>query len=163
GGYAPHFERLKGSIELPTAPEFTASVQSSNSDRPSVLVLPFENVGGELNDFLAQGITEELIARLLRYKELSVICANTRFKIGASADPMSLGRRLMLGYILKGALRTADSRLRLSIQLLDVVDARYLWAESFDRELTSQNLWELQENLAAEVATRLGAPYGAIA
>src|SRR5262249_29885407 len=67
------------------------------------------------------------------------------------------------GYVLKGAIRIADNRLRISMQLLDVDSREYLWAESFDRELTSNDVWAVQEEVASEVATRLGAPYGAIA
>ncbi len=170
GGYVPRFERAveneaPAAAPLPGPAADPPPAPLRNRDNgPSIIVLPFENLGGELNgDLLARGVTEELIGRLLAYKELRVICANTSFRLAASADPGEVGRRLALGYVLKGAIRVAGARLRISMQLLDVEDGQYLWAERLDRELTSNDVWAVQEEVAAGIATRLGAPYGAIA
>ena len=170
GGYVPRFEKIpddeprSGTAASSAAVDLAPPPRRARDTGPSIIVLPFENLGGELSgDLLARGITEELVGRLLAYKELRVICTNTSFRLGATADPEAACRQLALGYVLKGAVRAAAGRLRISMQLLDVADGQYLWAESFDRELTANDIWGVQEEIAAEIATRLGAPYGAIA
>ena len=170
GGYVPRFEYLaRGAVsvaagERHAADDLLPPARAIGDAGPSIVVLPFENLGGELNgDLLAPGITEELIGRLMAYKELRVISANTSFKLAADADPQRIGHRLALGYVLRGTIRIAGSRLRISVQLLDVEGAEYLWTEQFDRELTSNDVWAVQEEVAEEIATRLGAPYGAVA
>jgi adenylate cyclase len=166
GGYVPRFER--SSISRPVHGPATAAEGSPplrlQRYGPSLIVLPFRSFGGgHVQEMLACGITEELIQRLLGYKELAVISAERSFMLTSAADPIETGRKLTLRYALKGRIRADDDRLRISIQLLDVEDARYLWAESFDRNLTSGDLWAVQEEIAAEVAARVAAPSGAIA
>lgn len=169
GGYVPRFTvKIEHSADIEADATAAASPAADAAPRPSrgpsLVVLPLESLGGELDgELLARGITEELIVRLLAYRELRVICANTSFKLPVDADPLAIGRRYALGYVLKGAIRIARERMRISLQLLDVESGQYLWAENFDRELTSADVWAVQEEVAAEIATRLGAPYGAIA
>ena len=170
GGYVPRFEWALAERTGPERPLAAVAADEPPQPRtgrvrgPAIIILPFENlVGGVDGDLLAKGITEELIGRLIAYPQLSVICANTSFRLGAAADPGAVGRDLALGYLLKGGIRIAGARVRISVQLLDVEDGRYLWAESFDRELTSTDIWSVQEELAAKIATQLGAPYGAVA
>jgi len=95
GGYVPRFEGVDQpvgtEVALSSTSEPASVLKSSEPVRPSILVLPFENLGGELNgDLLARGITEELISRLLAYKELSVVSANISFNLETSADPVRL-------------------------------------------------------------------------
>lgn len=141
GGYVPHFAHTGSADNASPARGSPPGAEPSSSPHsrrggPSIVVLPFDNLGGDLNgDLLGKGITEELIGRLLAYKELNVICANASFKLSGDRDAGAIGRRLALGYVLKGSIRIAGARMRIAIQLLDVESCEYLWAESFDREL----------------------------
>jgi adenylate cyclase len=146
-------------LERPTV-EGPAALQERG---PAIIVLPFENLPGVgADDFLAEGLTEELIVNLMRFGELRLYSACGSFLEQPSADPVELSERLGVGYVVKGSVRRAPDRVRLIVHLIEARTAKHLWTETYDRALTPANLFEIQERLAADLASQLAQPYGII-
>lgn len=128
---------------------------------PSIIIMPFENLG-EGHGYLAQGLTIELVARLMAYGELTVVSAQSSFKVTPTANPLQVGRTLSVSFALKGGVRVADNKLRVIVQLIDVADGRYLWTQMFEKELSANALYSIQDEIADRVAAHLAAPYGVL-
>jgi TolB-like protein len=130
---------------------------------PAVIVLPFENLSDiGSDDFLAEGLTEELISNLMRFGELRLYSAYGSFLEQPTADPVELGARLDIGYVIKGSVRRGPDRVRLVAHLIEAQTGQHLWTETYDRALTTENLFAIQEQLAADLASQLAQPYGII-
>jgi TolB-like protein len=130
---------------------------------PAIIVLPFENHSGVgADDFLAEGLTEELISNLMRFGELRLYSAYGSFLEQPTADPVELSARLDIGYVIKGSVRRGAGRVRLGAHLIEAQTGQHLWAETYDRALTPENLFAIQEQLAADLASQLAQPYGII-
>ena len=130
---------------------------------PSVIVLPFEHVGAERSqDFIARGLTFEVINSLTRFSDLFVFGPETSFGIG---DPdmraMSL-RALQPDYILYGSVYSTDEELRVSAILADARSNRSVWSTNLDRHLSTASLLSIQSDIAEQVASAIGQPYGAV-
>ncbi len=106
-------------------------------DRPSIAVLPFENMSDDSEQqFFADGITEDIITALSRFHSLDVVGRNSSFAYeGKSVDLKRVSKELSAQYILEGSVRKAGNRVRISAQLIDGVADRHIWAERYDREL----------------------------
>ncbi len=106
-------------------------------DRPSIAVLPFANLSGDPeHEFLADGLSEEIILGLSRIKQLFVIARNSSFTYkGRATDAQQISRELGVRYLLEGSVRRRGDRVRVSAQLVDASDRRTAWAERFDRPL----------------------------
>jgi TolB-like protein len=111
-------------------------------DAPSIAVLPFANLGGNLEqDFLADGITEYIITALTRLRWLFVIARNSSFVYkGRAADVRQVARDLGVRYVLEGSVRTAGQRLRITGQLVDAETGKHVWAEKYDRDVFLEGL-----------------------
>ncbi|MDH3687214.1 MAG: hypothetical protein OEP95_13370, partial [Myxococcales bacterium] len=107
------------------------------SDRPSIAVLPFANLSGDPeHEFLADGLSEEIILGLSRIKQFFVIARNSSFTYkGRTTDSRQVARELGVRYVLEGSVRKQGDRVRVSAQLVDATDRRTAWAERFDRPL----------------------------
>ena len=112
--------------------------------------------------YISRGITDELVRRLTRCADLVVFAASTRGGPAPIGDPLEIRRHLAVGYMLRGGVQTRGRRLRISVQLLDLSDGRFLWAEKFDYERNTQDIWTLQERIAETIAACIAAPHGAI-
>jgi adenylate cyclase len=114
-----------------------ATVPPPVTDRPSIAVLPFANSSGDpAHDYLADGLTEEIIFGLSRVKQLFVIARNTSFTYkGAPADSQRVSRELGVRYVLEGSVRRHGDRIRVTAQLVDAATRETTWAERFDRPL----------------------------
>jgi serine/threonine-protein kinase len=123
--------------------------------RPSVAVLPFANMSGAReDDYLCEGLAEEIIDALTRVPGLRVIARTSSFAVGRMAlDVREAGTRLDVGTILEGSVRRAGSRVRVTAQLVDTRDGSHLWSERFDRELT--DVLALEDEIATAIAERL--------
>jgi TolB-like protein len=120
-------------------------------DRPSIAVLPFKNLSGDTqHDYFADGITEEIITELSRFRQLFVIARNSSFtyKVRA-ADPREVGRELGVRYVLEGSVRMAGGRIRIIGQLIDAASATHLWADRFEGGL--DDVFDLQDRVTASV------------
>jgi TolB-like protein len=120
-------------------------------DRPSIAVLPFENLSEEPDqEHFADGVTEDLITGLSRIKWLFVIARNSTFIYkDRPADVSAIGRELGVRYLLRGSIRRAAKRLRISAQLIEARNGLHHWAEQYDRELG--DIFAVQNEIAASV------------
>jgi adenylate cyclase len=107
------------------------------TDRPSIAVLPFANLSGEPDhEFLADGLTEDIITGLSRVKQFFVIARNTTFTYkGRPVDVQEVSRALGVRYVLEGSIRATGERIRITAQLIDATTRAHAWAERFDRPL----------------------------
>jgi len=123
--------------------------------RPSVAVLAFEDMSPEHDqEYLCDGITEELIHALTRIEGLRVIARNSAFVFkGSHADVREIGRTLGVGALLAGSVRKAGNRVRIGAQLIDARDGSHLWAEAFDRTL--DDVFAIQDEVCLAIAGRL--------
>jgi TolB-like protein/DNA-binding SARP family transcriptional activator/Tfp pilus assembly protein PilF len=131
-------------------------------DRPSIAVLPFENRSAEADqDFVSDGITEEIITELSRFRSLLVIARNSSFAYqGRAFELRQVGEALGVRYLLRGSVRRGGGRLRVGAQLLEAATGRELWAEKYDRP--AEDLFSVQDEVAATiVATLVGRVEGA--
>jgi adenylate cyclase len=120
-------------------------------DKPSIAVLRFHNLSGDPEqEYLADGLVEDIITALSRFKGLFVIARNTSFTYkGKPFDIKKVGRELGVRYVLEGSVRRAGARLRITGQLIDGVSGAHLWAERFDGAL--DDIFELQDRVTQRV------------
>jgi adenylate cyclase len=106
--------------------------------RPSVAVLPFKNLSGDIaHDYFSNGITEDVIAALGRFSNLLVISKSSSFRFKDSdAAPAEIGRLLNARYLLDGSIRRSGSRVRVSVQLTEATTGRLVWSETYNAEIT---------------------------
>lgn len=106
-------------------------------DKPSIAVLAFTNMSGDpVQDYLSDGITEDIITELSRFSELLVIARNSSFQYkGKSVDIRQVGRELGVRYVLEGSIQRAGDRIRISAQLIDAMTGAHGWADRYDRKL----------------------------
>ena len=128
----------------------------------SVVVLPFRALtGSKDDDYLAFGFAQQLTAALLRFPGLTLyslpLSAGT-----TSPDVTAASRSLPVAYAVEGSVGSSGGRTRVSVELTEVKSGRVLWSATFDRQLTPDNLLDMQESLATHIATELGQPYGVV-
>jgi serine/threonine-protein kinase len=143
---------------------FSSEVGQPVSDRKTLAVLPFENLGPPAEEFFADGITEELIARLAKVEGLGVIARTSvmRYK-GTEKSIEAIGVELGADYILEGTIRWqrlsgTESRVRITPQLVAVSDETHLWAEIYQRDMT--DIFAIQSDIAGRVAQALDVALG---
>jgi adenylate cyclase len=107
-------------------------------DELSIAVLPFENMSGDPEqEYFADGMVEEIITALSRFKRLFVIARNSSFTFkGKAVDVKEVGRRLGVRYVLEGSVRKASGKVRITGHLIDAVTGTHIWADRFERDLT---------------------------
>ena len=122
------------------------------TDKPSLAVMPFQNMSGDPEqEYFADGMVEEIITALSRITWLFVIARNSSFTYkGQAVDVKQVGRELGVRYVLEGAVRKAAGRVRISAQLIDAANGAHLWADRFDGSL--EDVFELQDRVAFCVA-----------
>jgi adenylate cyclase len=121
-------------------------------DKPSIAVLPFQNMSGDPEqEYFADGMVEEIITALSRIRWLFVIARNSSFMYKArSVDVRQVGRELGVQYVLEGSVRKAGGRLRITAQLIDAATNGHLWVDRFDGLL--EDVFKLQDTVAVSVA-----------
>jgi adenylate cyclase len=121
-------------------------------DKPSIAVLPFQNMSGDPEqEYFADGLVEDIITGLSCIRWLFVIARNSSFTYkGKTADIKQVGRELGVRYVLEGSVRKGGNRLRITAQLIDAVSGAHVWAERYDREL--RDIFAVQDELTATVA-----------
>jgi adenylate cyclase len=122
-------------------------------DKPSIAVLPFENMSGDPEqEYFADGVVEDIITALSRFKSLFVIARNSSFTYkGSAVDIKQVGRELGVRYVLEGSIRKMNTRVRVTAQLIDASSGSHLWADRYDRDLV--DLFEVQDEITTRVAT----------
>src|SRR5271170_1914712 len=128
---------------------------SAFPDRPSLAVLPFQNISGDPEQqYFADGLVEETLTALSRIKWLFVIARNSSFAYnGQAVDMKQVGRELDVRYILEGSLRKAGQRMRIVAQLIDAATGARIWADRFDGSLDA--VFELQDQAATGIASAI--------
>jgi len=141
GAHSAPTERLSAAPPLP--------------DKPSIAVLPFENMSGDPEqEYFADGMVEEIITALSRFKSLFVIARNSSFTFkGRAVDIKEVGRRLGVRYVLEGAVRRASGKVRITGQLIDAVTGAHIWADRFERDLS--DVFALQDEVTVAVVSAI--------
>ncbi len=152
----PAFEDWLRDMRLAAEDEISGlatTSQSANAYKPSIAVLPFTNLSQDSDqEYFSDGITEDIITELNRFQSFLVISSTSSFIFrGQEVDPVEVGQKLGVEFIVKGSVRKAGKRLRISVQLIDAKTADHLWSERYDRNIT--DLFALQDEIAATVTT----------
>ena len=126
---------------------------ASSLEGPSIAVLPFENMSGDPEqEYFADGMVEDIITALSRFKSLFVIARNSTFTYkGKAIDVRQVGRELGVRYVLEGSVRKAGQRVRISGQLVECQTGVHLWADRFDGSLA--DVFDLQDQVATNVVS----------
>jgi adenylate cyclase len=120
-------------------------------DKPSIAVLPFQNMSGDPEqEYFADGLTEDIITGLANISSMSVVARNSTFVYKDKAvDVKQVGRDLGTRYVLEGSVRRTNQRVRVTVQLVETVTGRHLWAEKYDRDLA--DIFEIQDEITRSV------------
>src|SRR5205085_721687 len=135
----------------PVAPIATLEMR----DKPSIAVLPFQNMSGDAEqDYFADGISEDIITALSKLPQLFVIARNSSFTFkGRNVNVQEVGRSLGVRYVLEGSVRKSNNRVRITAQLIDATTGGHLWAERFDRDLS--DLFAVQDDVTSRIVQAL--------
>jgi TolB-like protein len=147
-------------VKAVTAPE-TAALQASAS--PSIAVLPFVDMSPDKDqEYFSDGLTEELLNRLVTFKGLRVIGRTSAFAFkGKNEDLRSIGETLGVNHILEGSVRKSGNHLRITAQLINPGDGSHFWSKTFNRDLT--DIFEIQDEISRAVAEALAVTMGVAA
>jgi adenylate cyclase len=131
---------------------------------PVVAVLPFENLSRDPDqEYFSDGLTDDIITALSRFKDLFVIARNSTFRYkGQAVDVRQLNKELGARYVLEGSVQRAESTLRVTAQLLDAKDGTHLWADTYDRDLSASNIFEVQDEITEQVVATIAGISGVI-
>ena len=150
-------QAIAGSAEQPTAS--TADQATSVATDASIAVLPFADLspGGD-QEYFADGMSEEILNALVRVQGLEVASRTSSFgfKGQESLGLPVIAERLSVRHVLEGSVRRAGDNLRITAQLIDASNDRHLWSETFDRSLTAENVFQIQDEIAVAITGALG-------
>jgi adenylate cyclase len=140
-----------------TAPLNESSVQSVIIDigKPSIAVLPFNNMSGdEEQEYFSDGLTEDIITELSRFHDLFVIARHSSFAFKNQAlDITDIGKNLGVQYLVEGSVRKSSSRVRITAQLIEVATGNHVWADRYDREL--EDIFAVQDDVVRTITATL--------
>jgi TolB-like protein len=124
-------------------------------DKPSIAVLPFDNLSGDPEqDYFSDGLIEEIITALSKIGSMFVIARNTTFTYkGKPVKIKQVAEDLGVHYVLEGSVRKAEDRLRITAQLIDALKGHHLWAERYDRNL--KDIFVIQDDITKKIITAL--------
>lgn len=144
--------------------EYSETTALARPTGPTLAVMPFENLSGDgERDYLADGISEDLIVELGRFRDLNVLSRHsTAVYRGKTVDVRQIGEALGADYILEGTVRQAGDRLRVTSRLIDAATGVQAWSGAFDEVLTPSNFLDVQLRITERVASAVGDPAGAI-
>ncbi|MFZ2099513.1 MAG: adenylate/guanylate cyclase domain-containing protein [Oricola sp.] len=130
---------------------------------PSVAVLPFDNLSADPSqEYLARGISEDLITNLAKVPDLFVIARNSSFTYGSRpVDIVQVGRELGIRYVVEGSVQRSSQMIRVTAQVIDATNGRHLWAERYDRPI--EDLFAIQDSVTAAIAGTMIGTTGVIA
>ncbi len=148
---------------LSNASELPERVTATPTAKPSIVVLPFDNLSGNSGQqYLSDGITEDIITELSRFRNLTVAARHTSFHLAKGTNPLQAARGLGANYVVEGSVRKAGERIRVTAQLIDASTGNHVWAERYDRD--THDIFAVQDEVvAAIVATVEGRTVAAAA
>jgi len=150
--------RFVGAVQEVRGPAVAAVADAEPSkaplilpDKPSIAVLPFQNMSGDPEqEYFADGIAEDILTGLSRHRWLFVIARNSTFTYkGRGVDVRQVGRELGVRYVLEGSVRRVSTRVRFAAQLVDAATGNYVWGEKYDGE--AEDLFDLQDRITEAV------------
>ncbi|MDA0702509.1 MAG: adenylate/guanylate cyclase domain-containing protein [Proteobacteria bacterium] len=147
---------LSGGVAEPEADaEAGTNTETERAALPSIAVLPLANMSGDPEqEFFADGLTEDIITELSRFKELLVISRNSTFVYkGRAVNIQEVARDLDVDYVAEGSVRKAGDRVRVTIQLIETAADRHVWAERYDRKL--EDIFDIQDEITAAIVSTL--------
>lgn len=149
--------RVSASDEIAStwSQQHSTATSQKDRERPSIAVLPFDNMSGDPEEeYFSDGIAEDIITNLSRIRWLFVIARNSTFAIkGNAVDAGTVAREFGVRYVLEGSVRRFRSRVRISAQLIDAQTLDHVWAERYDRELI--DVFDVQDEITENVAGAL--------
>jgi adenylate cyclase len=145
------FEAPSDAAAQVTASPSLTDIPLELPDKPSIAVLPFQNMSGDPEqEYFVDGLVEEIITALSSFKSLFVIARNSSFSYkGKCPDIRQVGRELGVRYVLEGSIRKSANRVRLAAQLIDTLTGNHIWAERYDRVL--EDVFAVQEEVAQAI------------
>jgi serine/threonine-protein kinase len=141
--------------------EHDSGAERARARLPWIAVLPFASRDAALAD-LAEGLAEDLTTGLSRFTHLQVITRQSVASLPPGSDVRRVGEALGARYVVEGSLRKSGNTMRLSAQLVDTQTGTHLWAETFDRDLTTTNLFALQDDLTDRIVATVADPFGVL-
>ena len=135
----------------PVAPPIALAIP----DKPSIAVLPFDNMSNDPDQvFFAEGISEDIITELSKFRSLFVIARNSSFAFkGQAFEAKDVGAKLGVRYLVEGSVRCAGKRVRITAQLIDAAEDKHLWAERYDRDL--EDIFAVQDEVTQAIVSTL--------
>jgi adenylate cyclase len=154
GGYVIWNNTLRPS-PAPTEVALEETSVIEVSDKPSIAVLPFDNMSGDTEqEYFSDGITEDLITDLSKISGLFVLARNSSFVYkGQAVDIVEVGRELGVMYVLEGSVRVVEGKVRITAQLVDAATGGHLWAERYDRDL--EDIFAVQDDVVGKIVASL--------
>lgn len=137
------------------AAQSTPALAVEKPHKPSIAVLPFDNMSSEPDqEFFADGLTEDILTHLSRFKDLFVISRNSTFTYkGKAAKVKDVAQELGVRYVVEGSVRKSGDRVRVTAQLIDALSDRHVWAERYDRDL--EDIFAIQDEITGAIAATL--------
>ena len=157
-----HVYRILSSVPAPSADGEeaaaagkTAAPKPAVAEKPSIAVLPFDNMSADPEqEFFADGLTEDILTQLSRFSGLLVISRTSTFAYkGKSVTARDVARELGVRYVVEGSVRKAGNRVRVTVQLIDGTNDRHVWAERYDRDL--EDIFAIQDAITAAITATL--------
>ena len=149
--------RVRFETDTTAAPEGARDTASTttNARKPSIAVLPLANMSGDPEqEFFVDGLTEDIITELSRFRDLLVISRNSTFvHKGRAVKVQEVAQEFGVEYVLEGSVRKAGDRIRVNVQLIDAETERHVWAERYDREL--QDIFAIQDEMTRAIVATL--------
>jgi adenylate cyclase len=142
-------------VPAASAARDASASHAATTDGPSLVVLPFANMSGEPDqEFFADGLTEDIITDLSRFRHLFIISRNSAFKYkGKAVDVRQVARELHVQYVVEGSVRKAGNRVRVNVQLIDGQSDHHIWAERYDRQL--EDIFSIQDEVTMAIVAIL--------
>jgi len=134
---------------------FVVAADTAAPSRPSIAILPFDNMSGDPEQaYFSDGITEDIIAELGRFKEFLVIARGSSFQFrGKTNDVAEVAGKLGVQYVVEGSVRKIHNRVRVAVQLTDAASMAHLWGEHYDRQM--DDIFAIQDEITQMIAARL--------
>lgn len=150
--------------ELQSSPRTSsAKPPAAPSEVPRVAVLPLKTRAGDAElESLGEGLTEEITAGLSQFRHLVVVSASAVAGFQGQADVREVSKELGARFVLEGAIQKAGSSIRVSVQVLDATTGAHLWAERFDRDLSTTDIFAVQDELTDRIVATVADPYGVL-
>jgi adenylate cyclase len=148
--------RVSEEVKIAVKPEpQTPDTSSPNHDKPSIAVLPFDNMSNDPEqEYFSDGMAEDLITDISKISGVSVTARNSSFAFkGQSIDVMEIAKKLRVKHIVEGSVRKMGDRLRINAQLIDGTDGRHIWAERYDGNMAE--IFEFQDDIRKQIVAAL--------